>query len=239
MRHLAFQAAHRFTVAVPAERFILIPGMGADERLFGPQRAYGFTFETFRLPIPEPQDDLPAYAARIKAMLDLTGPCVVGGVSFGGMVACELATICQARCAILIASCRDNSAIPQYYWWVDRMARIFPDFLIRHRCGASSRIMAKLEFLTDEQRELIRAMAGDIPVPFLRGAGRLILNWAGRRELPRPTYHIHGEIDRIIPLKGVQPDEVVARGGHLINLTHAEQVNRFIERCLFSNSFRA
>jgi pimeloyl-ACP methyl ester carboxylesterase len=46
------------------------------------------------------------------------------------------------------------------------------------------------------------------------------------------VHHIHGEIDRIIPLKGVRPDEVVPQGGHLINLTHTGQVNRFIERCL-------
>ncbi len=100
------------------------------------------------------------------------------------------------------------------------------------RCGASSRIMGKLESLNAEQRELIRAMSASVPVPFLRGAGRLILKWAGRPALPCPSHHIHGEKDVIIPLKGVRPDEVVAGGGHLINLTHADQVNRFIERCL-------
>jgi len=219
-------------VTVPKERFILIPGMGADERLFGPQRAYGFDFEVPQMSIPKPDEDLPAYAARMKEMLGLTEPCVVGGVSFGGMVAAELAMICPARCAILIATCRSNAAIPRYYWWVDRVARFLPDGLVRMRCGASSRIMSKLESLNDEQRELVRMMSHDIPVPLLRGAGRMILRWAGRPVLPCPSRHIHGEIDRIIPLKGVRPDEVVAGGGHLINLTHAEQVNRFIERCL-------
>ena len=213
-------------------RFILLPGMGADERLFGPQRACGFDFEVPTMPIPHPHDDMPAYAARLREILGLTGPCVVGGVSFGGMVACELAAICQARCVILIATCRDISAIPGYYWWVDKVARFLPDAVIRHRCGASSRIMSKLESLNDQQRELIRDMASNIPVPLLRGAGRMILNWAGRRQLPCPAYQIHGATDRIIPLRGVQPDEVVPRGGHLINLTHADQVNRFIARCL-------
>lgn len=214
------------------ERFILLPGMGADERLFGPQRAYGFEFEVPHMPVPRPEEDLPAYAARIKELLDLTGPCVVGGMSFGGMVASELAMICQARCAILIATCRGTSAIPRYYWWVNRLGRFLPDGLVRMRCGASSRIMGKLESLNTEQRELIRAMSASVPVPSLRGAGRMILTWAGRPTLPCPNWHIHGDRDVIIPLKGVQPDEVVPGGGHLINLTHAEQVNRFIERCL-------
>ena len=31
---------------------------------------------------------------------------------------------------------------------------------------------------------------------------------------------------------GVDADEIVPGGGHLINLTHAEQVNRFINRLL-------
>ena len=214
------------------ERFILLPGMGADERVFGPQRAYGFEFEAPQMPVPKPEEDMPAYAARLKKMLDLTGPCVVGGMSFGGMVASELAMICPARCAILIATCRANSAIPRYYWWVNRLARFVPDGLVRMRCGASSRIMGKLESLDAEQQELIRLMSASVPVPFLRGAGRMILNWAGRPTLPCLSRHIHGEADVIIPLKGVLPDEVVPGGGHLINLTHAEQVNRFIERCL-------
>ncbi len=215
-----------------SERFILIPGLGADYRLFEPQRAHGFEFEVPPLLIPERHDTMSTYAARIRDVLQLDGPCVVGGVSFGGMVACELGALCRARCVLMIASCRSKASIPSYYWYVERFTRILPDALIRHRVAMSSRIMARLESLSHEQFLLVREMAMGIPIPFLRGAGRMILNWDGVASPPCPSYHIHGDIDRIIPLRKVRPDAVVPRGGHLINMTHADQVNRFIEEHL-------
>jgi len=221
---------------VAHERFILIPGMGADERLFETQRTYGFDFEVPRMPIPEPNDDMIRYAARVRDLLALDGPCVIGGVSFGGMLACELAALCQTRCVLLIASCPRPTAIPRYYRVAELVSRFIPDVLIRRRCIAGSRLLAKLESLNHQQYRLIRDMSIDVPVLFLRRVGRMILRWDGCPSPSCPRYHIHGQLDRVIPLKGNQPDEIVPDGGHLINLTHAEQVNRFIERYLNTRS---
>ena len=213
-------------------RLVLIPGMGADERLFGPQRLFGLNFEVPELPIPEPGDDLPAYAARVRRLLELDSSCLLGGISFGGMLACELAALCRPRCLLLIASCRSRSAIPRYYYPVEWVSRLLPDGILRRRCVASSRFLAKAESLNHQQYQLVRQMSVDVPIPFLRRVGTMILRWQGSPPLTCPTFHIHGDKDRIIPLRGVEPDEVVAGGGHLINLTHADQVNTFLARCV-------
>lgn len=209
-------------------RLVLIPGMGADERLFEPQRAGGLCFDVPRMPVPEPGDSMARYAARIRDLLDLREPCIVGGVSFGGMVACELGRLCPARKILLIASCCDGSAVPSYYRWAELVSRVVPSGLIRRRAVASSRILARLEHLTEEQYLLIREMSLDIPVPYLRRVGRMILGWRADQAYPVPIHAIHGQRDRIIPLKGVQPDVILPEGGHLINLTHAAEVNSFI-----------
>lgn len=212
-----------------AARLIFIPGMGADYRLFGPQAAAGLRFEVPPFPIPAPGDTLPTYAARMAKHIDSAVPLIIGGVSFGGMVACELARICRPLAVILIASCRTGAAVPAYNRPVELIARLLPDWIIQRRAGTSSRMLARLESLTPEQAGLIRDMSAGVPVPFLRGAARMILRWKGPAgPLPCPVHQIHGQKDRIIPLKHVQPDEVVSGGGHLINLTHAEQVNAFI-----------
>ncbi|MHC4442003.1 MAG: alpha/beta fold hydrolase [Planctomycetota bacterium] len=215
-----------------AERLILIPGMGADERLFGPQREAGLDFEVPPFPIPEPQDDMAAFAARVRDQIDLNGPCVVGGVSFGGMLACELARICQARCVLLIASCSNASKIPKYYRFAELISRAIPNFLIRRRCVASSRMLAKLESLNDQQYRLIRNMSRNVPILFLRQAAKMILNWDNSSPMPCSVHHIHGAKDRIIPLRNLAPDEIIPDGGHLINLTHSQIVNRFIRKYL-------
>lgn len=213
-------------------RRIMFPGMGADDRLFEPQQAAGLHFEVPAMPIPRRTDRLSDYAARLADQLKLDRDCVVLGVSFGGMVAAELGRLLNPRGVIQIASCRSRAAIPRYYWPVRWASFVLPDAVIRYRVGASSRIMARLESLSPEQYALVRRMSVSIPIPYLRQVGRMILTWGGIPSLACPCFHIHGGRDRIIPASGVQPTEVVPQGGHLINLTHADQVNRFLERSL-------
>lgn len=208
----------------------MIPGMGADERLFRPQKAGGLGFESLRFPVPAPKDDLPTYAKRLADQLKLDSSCILAGVSFGGMVVCELARICPPKAALLIASCNCREAMPSYYTGLELMSRIVPDALVRRRAAASSRMLSAMESLDAEQTALIRDMSMDVEVHFLRRVGRMIVRWRSGKSLPCPTYHIHGARDRIIPIRHLKPDEVIPDGGHLINLTHADRVNAFIRR---------
>ena len=61
-------------------------------------------------------------------------------------------------------------------------------------------------------------------------------DWTGPagREIGCPVHHIHGAADRMIPLSRVHPppDRVIPDGGHVIHLTHADQVNAFISERL-------
>jgi pimeloyl-ACP methyl ester carboxylesterase len=231
-RDIAIARGRQFTNAVTSKRLILIPGMGADERLFGPQAAGGLTFDVSPLPIPEKRDDLPTYAARLARLMDIDSNCIVGGVSFGGMVACEIARLVRPIAVFQIASCRSRTALPSYYTAVEWFSRMIPDQLIRMRAEASSRMLAALESLTPEQEELVRDMSLKVEVPFLRRVGRMIVRWKGAEEIPCPVHSIHGAKDLIIPLRHVQADEVIPDGGHMINLTHAERVNAFIQHHL-------
>lgn len=210
----------------------MIPGLGADERLFEPQRAAGFDFDVADLSIPAPREDLPAYARRLGEALDLHQPSVLVGVSFGGILGCELARAFPVRGLVLVASCRGPEAIPSSYAWATRIANFIPDFILRYRCAAGSAMLARIEGLDTEARTLVNQMAANVSMPFLRGVGRMTLSWPGAHSLPCPVFHIHGLHDRVIPIRGVRPDEVIADGGHLISLTHAHRVNAFIEQAL-------
>ncbi len=74
---------------------ILLSGMAADARLFALQQA---DFPGLVVPDwiePRPKEPLPAYAARLARLVDPGRPCLVGGASFGGLVALELAPTCK------------------------------------------------------------------------------------------------------------------------------------------------
>ena len=71
---------------------ILFPGMGADQRLFQPQRALPYPLITPRWIELEAGEGLPDYARRMASRIDKPERFILGGVSLGGMVAAELAS---------------------------------------------------------------------------------------------------------------------------------------------------
>ncbi|MCL2330429.1 MAG: alpha/beta hydrolase, partial [Phycisphaerae bacterium] len=187
-------------------------------------------FEVPVLLTPARRETLADYARRMCDHLDLAGPVILGGISFGGMLAYEMARFCDAKCVIMIASCRSRAALPSYYRAVEWVSRIIPDSVAQRRTIISGQFFTRFERLNDQQRDIVTQMSRDVAMPLLRGVGRMIVSWQASAEPPCPVYHIHGDGDRIIPLGQMRPDEVVVGGGHLINLTHAEQVNAFIGR---------
>jgi pimeloyl-ACP methyl ester carboxylesterase len=75
------------------------------------------------------------------------------------------------------------------------------------------------------------------PPPFVHWATRAIFGWPGIDEQPIPIHHIHGENDRIIPLRCVQPDVTIQRAGHMLNVTHPAEVNAFIDAAMAKATF--
>ena len=72
-------------------RLVLLPGMGADERMFEEQRA---AFPGLIVPPWLParkRESLRDYAARMAETIRVERPFYLGGVSMGGMVALEMA----------------------------------------------------------------------------------------------------------------------------------------------------
>jgi len=72
-----------------ARRLVFLPGLGADARLFDPQRA---VFPEIEVPPWLPyreEESLADYARRMAATVTLSANMYLGGVSFGGMVALE------------------------------------------------------------------------------------------------------------------------------------------------------
>jgi predicted esterase len=54
-----------------------------------------------------------------------------------------------------------------------------------------------------------------------------VLDWKPTAINGVPVYRIHGASDLVIPARLVTADTIVP-GGHLINMSHADEVNRFI-----------
>ena len=91
---------------------ILLPGMAADGRLFRHQRAALPCIRTPDWIEPRDCEPLADYAQRFAQAITPGGRCFVGGASFGGIVALEMAAHLQAEACFLVASVRSDRELP-------------------------------------------------------------------------------------------------------------------------------
>ena len=209
---------------------VFFSGMGADERVFAPQRE---AFPTLRVPRwikPGKRETLANYAARMAREIDPGVPFYTGGASFGGMVAVEAARrLPHILGCFLIGSVRSPRELPRRvrclrpaaplagivpFGAASLAARVALPLARAFRSPAASGMMLQL---------------GDADPAFLRWACRAVMSWeTNDAPLPCPVHQIHGDRDRILPWRLTKPDVLVRGGGHVLTLSHPQAVNNFI-----------
>jgi pimeloyl-ACP methyl ester carboxylesterase len=184
-------------------------------------------------PTPEPDEPISEFSERLLEEIPATNCLVVGGASFGGMVAQELAARLRPRAVVLIGSCRDRTSLMPLARHLRGLARALPVSWFHPRRWSLPFILPKFGRLTAAQRQLFWAMAAATPAAFLKWGIEAILSW---RPTPvsAPVYHIHGRADRLIPARLVEADRIVPGGGHLLTLTHPDEVNAFLQDVIAS-----
>jgi pimeloyl-ACP methyl ester carboxylesterase len=213
-------------------KMIFFPGLGADERLFAPQRV---AFPELVVPAwipPRKGEGLAEYAARMAENLPHDEPIVLGGVSLGGMIAFEVARHIRPQALILIASCQSREGLRLLFRAGGVLWRIVPKqaFQIAQVCAKSA--LQLFGHCSAAQQKLLVEMFREMDPAFMHWAVSAILRW-NPSPLPYiPLFHIHGRRDRLIPARRVTPDAWIPEGGHLINLTHAKEVNGLIREVI-------
>jgi pimeloyl-ACP methyl ester carboxylesterase len=96
-------------------------------------------------------------------------------------------------------------------------------------CRAAGRSVDLLGFCSRPRtRQLLRQLS-DADGEFLRWATRAVLTWQPAPPPANvPVYHIHGDRDHVLPAACTRADHVVRSAGHVLSLTHADEVNEFL-----------
>ena len=217
-----------------AFQLILFPGLGADDRPLEPQRQ---AFPQLVIPPwipPRKKESLPDYAARmadaIRPSRDV--PLVLGGVSFGGMIAYEMARHIKPDALVLIATCRTRRGLRPWYRASRWLLPLLPVQAWEIAKLLSGPVVTLRISVPKAQRDLAVQMFKDVDSSFMHWTLQAILNWHPTPLEGIRVMHIHGGRDRVLPVRGAEPDEVIPDGGHLINVTHAKQVNTFLHRAV-------
>src|SRR5215213_684757 len=88
-----------------------ISGLGADERVFDRLNINGCSLHHLKWIPPLVNETLPSYAARMSGQIKEKNP-VLLGLSFGGMIAVEIAKQIAIEKLILISSVKTSNEIP-------------------------------------------------------------------------------------------------------------------------------
>lgn len=214
--------------ASAAPPLILCSGLAADSRVFAPQRLCFPDLIVPEWPVPLANESLDAYCQRLATGLTHHDRPIIGGASFGGIIALYLAQYLKPRALILIGSIHHPSELPPWIRAV-RFTRHFVRFVPVRLLQwlflpFSSRAFARLApHLAGVAAQFCQAN----PAVF-RWSLRALLEFTKGPSVDCPIYHIHGARDFVLPSRYTKPNTLIARGGHVISLTHSREVNEFI-----------
>lgn len=204
-----------------------ISGLGADKRVFSKIK-YPSHCNPIYIDWIEPikNESLVNYAKRLSLSINRTEPFILIGVSFGGMIAVEIAKELNPVLTILIATIPCSNLLPLHYRFMGvlRFNNFIPPSLIK-----SSNLFSYYLFgvKTKEEKHLLNSIIFNTDLFFLKWALSAILKWDNEK-IVRNTIHIHGTSDKILPIKYVTPSHKIKGGGHLIVYTHSNIVSEII-----------
>ena len=208
-----------------------ISGVGADWRMF----------QFLKLPEDQPyrhvewlsplnlDEPIQSYAERIRQQIQDPYPILIG-LSFGGVVAIELAKIMPVRKLIIISSLATHHGVPPLYrllgqlqlhkstpFWLMRSSHPLGTWFFGARTPFEKRLLKDVILSTDEK--------------YLRWALGQLFMW--RQESPLPgLVHLHGTNDKVLPLRD-RPGLIKIQGGeHLMVLHQADEISVKLRKIL-------
>lgn len=185
----------------------LLPGMGATSAMYGgPWRAL---CDTIAVDWPEYRGErsIGEVAARLIEKHGICTTDTVVGSSLGGIVALEIHNLVSVRHVILVGSAVARKEINSILIAIAPLAKVTPIRLIQHLAGKGGSEVSAMFAKVDA--EFVRAMCLDVR------------KWSGYHGSLKAVTRIHGEHDAVI--KCPNDAHIIAGGGHLIAMTHAEE----------------
>ena len=226
--------ASRIAACLPAtlsdREIYFLSGLGADWRVFQRLQIEGYRPVHISWEKPRRGEAIEAYARRLLAQVTTENPILVG-LSFGGLMAVEMAKLCNPDRVIVISSAVTADEIPFYF----KVFRWIPLQLVVPFKQLLWAVYGVLHWLFDldqpDDRSLFKEVLTDTDPHFLRWAMNRVVGWRNQ-VVPDNLVHIHGGRDRIFPVGRHRADVVLPEGGHLMVLNRASAISQLLMQTL-------
>lgn len=211
------------------KKLYLFSGLGADYRAFQFLNFKNYEVKHIEWVRPDKNSTIEDYAETISKQITDKKPILIG-VSFGGMIAAEVAKHIEVEKIIIISSIKSSSEIPWYYKLsgYTKLHRLMPSDQLK-----KSNKMVEWLFGTESESDkiLLAEILWDTDPIFFKWALDKIIHWKNNA-LPPNIVHIHGTEDRILPYRFVKADFTILNGGHLMIVNRAKEISEIIQKIL-------
>ena len=212
-----------------------LSGLGADERIFCKLKVPGSSFHYIKWVQPQDGESIVNYAGRLGKQIEHDNPILLG-VSFGGMMAIEVAKLLHIQKVILISSVKSYAELPA---WMKICGRYRFDRMLPSRPLHSIRPLKVLRPIQNyflgtesaEEKAIANHFRDNVDPAYLRWSINQVLNWKNEWQ-PETTYHLHGEKDHIFPLKHVKPTHVVPDAGHFMVMNKCSEISEILKNII-------
>lgn len=209
-------------------KFIFVPGFGVDSRIFDkvlsalPDSAAVDWIE------PLPGERLEEFARRLAQTVPPSPGCIVVGFSFGGTLAPYIAKEIQAKRCIILSSVKSGKEFPRwyklgyplfvYFTWIAYV------FVLLSKLAALPILLVVSSKYKTVCRQFLQSPSWRLTY-FLKMSFIWAFGKSNRSEEPFPDItQIHGANDWIIPARKTNADIIIPKAGHLLLLTHSEEL---------------
>jgi len=226
----------KFVINTIVMKVFFISGLGADKTVFQ------FLDLSFCEPVfiewvsPLKNETLQEYALRLKDAY-IPDNAMIVGLSFGGMIATEIAKKYPEIKAILISSSKTKYELPPYY----RLAKFLPIYRLLSNASVKW-FMLHAKWLLGLNNKIQEKIYEDLikrSDPFFnRWAINAIVTWKNT-EIPTNLFHIHGTYDKVLPYKNVTCNYTIEKGQHLMVMQYADVISSLLKELVCSPSFKS
>jgi pimeloyl-ACP methyl ester carboxylesterase len=206
----------------------LIPGVGANDKIFQNLDLKGYDVVHIKWPKHKKTETVQSYVKKLIPQIKKDTQPILVGMSFGGIVAVELAKLIKPEKTIIISSIKTYHERP--------LKLMFLNSIKFHRL-ISGRLVLKFRFwlqlllgsLNRHDFELIEEMLKDINVEFNEWAVDQVIHWRNE-EIPENLVHIHGTDDKIFPGYYVHNAHWIKGGTHFMVVNRAKEISKILRK---------
>jgi len=204
-----------------------ISGLGADEKVFSNLQMGGYELQYIPWLKPDKNERLDLYAKRMGEHIKGDSPVLIG-VSFGGMMGIEIAKQMPLHKLFIISSIKTTNELP--VWMKIAGTMKLNKLLPLQSYKYSERIdNNRLGVASIEEREMVKAYRKSADPVYLHWAIDKVVNWKNNWN-PDNLVHIHGDKDKIFPIKKIHPTHIIKEGTQMMIFNRAKEISEFIEK---------